>query len=145
MLPTAAAVSTWASNNTEAAAALEEFGRAVGVAFQITDDVLDYTGTVDVMGKRAGKDLVERKLTLPLLFACQQDPSILDTLRAGRPEPSEVPRLLEQVIATGGPEQALAYAGTRVEDGLKALAKLSPSPHRDALASLAHFLVDRVR
>ena len=140
-----AAAGAWAIGAPQAAAALQEFGRAVGVAFQITDDVLDYTGSVAVMGKRAGKDLAERKLTLPLLLACETDPTLRARLSAGPPTADAIPSLVQAVVATGAPERALAHARTRVADGIRALDALPEGPHRAALVQLAHHLVDRVR
>lgn len=139
-----AAAGAWAIGADAQAAALQEFGRAVGVAFQITDDVLDYTGSVAVMGKRAGKDLAERKLTLPLLLACESDPQLCETLKAAPPTPEAIPGLVQAVVATGGPERALAHARTRVARGVRALDALPDSPYRDALVQLADHLVDRV-
>lgn len=140
-----AAAGAWAIDAPEAASALQEFGRAVGVAFQITDDVLDYTSSVEVMGKRAGKDLAERKLTLPLLLACEADPTLRARLAAGPPSPEALPGLVQAVVATGAPERALEHARTRVADGVRALDALPATPHHTALVQLADYLVDRVR
>ena len=140
-----AAAGAWAIDAPDAARALQEFGRAVGVAFQITDDVLDYTGSAAVMGKRAGKDLAERKLTLPLLLACESDPTLRARLASGPPGPEAVPELVRAVVATGAPERALDHARSRVAQGVRALDTLPSTPHRDALVQLADYLVDRVR
>ena len=139
-----AAAGAWAIGADAEARALQEFGRSVGVAFQISDDVLDYTSSLEVMGKRAGKDLEERKLTLPLLFACEADPQLAADLRAGPPPAEAVPALVQSVIATGGPARALEHARTRVDAGVRALDALPDTPYRAALVELAAHLVDRV-
>lgn len=139
-----AAAGAWAIGAETEARALREFGRAVGVAFQITDDVLDYTSSVEVMGKHAGKDLAERKLTLPLLFACETDPRLAARLKAAPPTPDEIPTLVKAVIATGGPARALDHARARVAGGVRALDALPDTPYRAALVELADHLVERV-
>ncbi|MEC7948175.1 MAG: polyprenyl synthetase family protein [Myxococcota bacterium] len=138
-----AAAGAWAVDAPDHAEALQAFGRAIGVAFQITDDVLDYTGSSTVMGKRAGQDLAERKLTLPLLFACEMDPTLRKRLVGAPPTPDSIPALVQAVISTGGPERALAHARARVADGVRALDSLPPGPHRQALVQLADYLVER--
>jgi octaprenyl-diphosphate synthase len=124
-----------AAGDPAAAEALELFGRGVGVAFQITDDVLDYAeGT----GKPAGQDLRERKLTLPLLFAMERVPD----LRA-RLETDDLAVLLDVVRGCGALDAAQAEARRRVGVSLGALEALPPSVYRDALAVLGRHLVER--
>ena len=76
----------------ELAAALGEYGRAVGFAFQIADDIIDYTLDVHRSGKNRGQDLREGKATLPLILACEQSPSVGTALekllRGGAPSTS---------------------------------------------------------
>jgi len=122
--------------------ALERFGNSIGIAFQITDDVLDYTGDRALTGKRVGQDLLERKLTLPLLLAFDRNPALRERL-ATPPTPAELPELLELVRASGAPEAALAEARVRVEAGITALKVLPDSPTRSGLITLAHYLVER--
>lgn len=137
-----AAAGAYASGDEEAAVALERFGRAVGVAFQVTDDVLDYrSGT----GKVAGADLRERKVTLPLLFALEKDPGIADVLRAREPSAEELPALIARVTATGGLERALEWARARVEAGIRELDVLQPTVGREALTVVGRYLVERAQ
>jgi octaprenyl-diphosphate synthase len=135
-----AAAAAWAVDDQEAAVILAEFGRCVGTAFQITDDVLDYqAGT----GKVPGADLRERKVTLPLLYAMEALPSLRDELSA--PPPAErIPALVEMVRRTGALDAALADAHARVEVGVRLLARLPESEGRTALTRLGRHLVERV-
>ncbi len=135
-----AAAAAYASGNEAAAEALSRFGRGVGVAFQITDDVLDYApGT----GKRAGADLRERKLTLPLVHAMQRIPGLRERLEAAAPTEAELPGLVAKIRASGALEAALAEARGRVTLALSCLDALPAGPDRDSLAVLGSYLVDR--
>lgn len=127
-------------------AALARYGLALGTAFQLRDDALDYAADSAELGKNLGDDLAEGKPTLPLLRAMQQ---------AGADDAAR----LRQAIETGGRGQldtvlgiiratdALAYTHTRAEQHAAqaedALTSLPASPYREALAALAKLAVAR--
>lgn len=130
-----AAAGALAAGEDAAAEVLACFGRAVGVAFQITDDVLDYAeGT----GKPPGQDLREKKLTLPLLFAMERLPELRQRVHT-----DNVDTLLALVRGTGALDRAQAEARRRVEAALAELDVLPPSAWREALGVLGRYLVDR--
>jgi geranylgeranyl pyrophosphate synthase len=112
------------------------FGLALGIAFQITDDILDCAGVTFETGKISGTDLREGTPTLPLLLAAARDEAVRETL-AGGPMADGV---LLRVASTGALEEsrevALAYART-------ARACLNGGLHRDELESLTHAIVNR--
>lgn len=135
------AAAAHASEDAPRAAALEHFGRAVGIAFQITDDVIDY---FDGTGKAAGADLRDRKVTLPLLFAMEADSTLRDELS----EPGDdaaIAGWIGRIRLSGALDQALAEARARVEAASVALDVLPDGPGRDALLVLGRHLVERVR
>ncbi|MHB1616559.1 MAG: polyprenyl synthetase family protein [Metallibacterium sp.] len=126
--------------------ALWRYGLELGFAFQIADDLLDYTSDADTLGKNIGDDLAEGKVTLPLIYA----------LRAAVPEQAELLRNairhqgsgpLHEVLAIihtcGALLQVRARAEAHAEAALAALAPLTPGTARDALATLARYTVDR--
>ena len=131
-----AAAGAWAAKDEVAAQALVHFGRGVGVAFQITDDVLDYSSAT---GKTPGQDLRERKLTLPLVYAMQRIPGLQERLA----ENADIPALVEEIRASGALEDALADARRRADRAIAALSVLPPSDYRDALVELGSYLVER--
>ncbi|MEQ1502484.1 MAG: polyprenyl synthetase family protein, partial [Myxococcota bacterium] len=131
-----------ATGDAVASDALEAFGRAVGIAFQITDDVLDYA---DGTGKPRGADLRERKVTLPLIHAMDALPWLRGELAAGAPSADRLPELLAAVRDTGALDAALGEAHRRADDAVEVLSALPPSEGRDALVVLARYLVERVR
>ncbi|MCB9779676.1 MAG: polyprenyl synthetase family protein [Alphaproteobacteria bacterium] len=140
-----AAAGAWKVGDDVAAAALQRYGHEVGIAFQITDDVLDYVGEMRLTGKRRGQDLAERKLTLPLVIAFQRVPELRGKLAKGAPSPERIPAIIADVRSSGACDEALAVARRRVTDGIAALDVLPPSPWRDGLVTLAGYLVERVR
>jgi geranylgeranyl pyrophosphate synthase len=114
------------------------FGLALGIAFQITDDILDCAGVTFETGKIAGTDLREGTPTLPLLLAARRDDAVREALSGG----AMVDGVLLRVVSTGALEEsrevALAYARN-------ARACLDGELHRDELESLTHAIVDRDR
>jgi geranylgeranyl pyrophosphate synthase len=114
------------------------FGLALGVAFQITDDILDCSGITLETGKIAGTDLREGTPTLPLLLAAQRDDAVRAALAGG----SQLEGALLRVASTGAIEEsrevALAYARN-------ARACLNGELHREELASLTYAVVNRER
>jgi geranylgeranyl pyrophosphate synthase len=114
------------------------FGLALGVAFQITDDILDCSGVTIETGKIAGSDLREGTPTLPLLLAAQRDDAVRAALAGG----SQLEGALLRVASTGAIEEsrevALAYARN-------ARACLNGELHREELEALANAVVDRER
>ncbi|MFV8756811.1 polyprenyl synthetase family protein [Nannocystaceae bacterium ST9] len=132
----------------EIAAALGEYGRAVGFAFQIADDIIDYTLDVDRSGKNRGQDLREGKATLPLILACERTPSLRGALekllRGGAPvDEDELIELIERVSVVGALDEAREVAEQHVAAGNAALRVLPESPARAALEELAHYIVRR--
>jgi octaprenyl-diphosphate synthase len=127
---------------------LARYGRAVGRAFQIADDVLDCASLETVAGKSVGHDLQEGKLTLPVLLACEAQPALRAQIRGalgerGMSAEAAAP-LLTAVRAAGGVELARQRAFALVAEAQAELALVPASPHREALKALAHFSVERV-
>jgi geranylgeranyl pyrophosphate synthase len=117
--------------------ALGEFGLALGIAFQITDDILDCAGEAFETGKIAGVDLREGTPTLPLLLAAQQDEVVYRALAGG-----PLDGALVRVAATGALERSRAVAA---EYARQARSCLDGQLHRDELEALTHLCVDRER
>jgi octaprenyl-diphosphate synthase len=127
-------------------AGLAEYGMRLGTAFQVIDDVLDYSGEAAEIGKSLGDDLAEGKPTLPLIraMASGSEPQRAAVRRAiaegGRDDFAPV---LEAVMATGALDYAREAARREAEAAKRALAPLAASAHRDSLLELASFSVAR--
>ncbi len=129
-------------------APLGRYGRAVGRAFQIVDDVLDCAAPESVAGKSVGRDLQEGKMTLPILLACEADPGLRARIRAELGETGvtegAAARLLAEVRQVGGLERATRRAQDLCDEALISLDALPGSVYREALRDLALFSVQRV-
>lgn len=125
---------------------LVEYGKQVGLAFQLVDDALDYQADASELGKNIGTDLAEGKPTLPLIYALQRGSAreqlaIRRAIEHGGIE--DLALILEAIQTTG----ALAYTFTRAREASRqavaALARMPGSAYKDALVQLADFAVER--
>ena len=129
---------------------LGRYGHNLGMAFQIADDLLDYTGTEAVTGKPTGHDLRERKVTLPLVDALAratraEEREIRSFFTRVDPADDEIARIVEIVVAKGGLEYAGDAAGRYADLAREALLEVPESPATDALMSAVSYAVDRRR
>jgi geranylgeranyl pyrophosphate synthase len=122
--------------------ALARFGRRIGLAFQLLDDVLDVSGPAERTGKHRGTDLLDGTVTLPLILARERDPALrsLD-LRAVR-TPAQAEAVCDAIAATGVLEDARATALGIVADA-KADLPVLPEAQQGALELVADGVVDR--
>jgi len=140
-------VGSVASVDPALAAPLERYGRALGRAFQIADDVLDSAIDETTAGKSVGHDLQEGKLTLPVLLACEADLELGQRIRKLLGEqgvPAAVAgEILADVRAAGGVDRARRKARALADEAVRALDALPATEYRDALQALAHLSADR--
>lgn len=130
--------------------ALARFGHNLGMAFQIADDLLDYTGTEVVTGKPTGHDLRERKVTLPLVEAmARADDGEVVEIRSFftriDPTDDEIARIVEIVVDRGGLEYASNAAKEYADRAQDALSEVPASAATQALADAVSYAVDRRR
>ncbi|NEU31130.1 heptaprenyl diphosphate synthase component II [bacterium LRH843] len=125
---------------------LAQFGYNVGMAFQITDDILDFIGTVEQIGKPAGGDLRQGNVTLPALYA-MRDPNVKSliqtTLADQSPEEAEVKKVLDAVIHSGGIEYAQAISDRYLKKAYIALDQLPESEEKTYLLEIATYIGNR--
>lgn len=129
---------------------LARYGHGLGMAFQIADDLLDYTGTEEVTGKPSGHDLRERKVTLPLVGALRhasepEEREIRRFFTRVDPSDEEIARIVEIVMERGGLDYAQNKAAEYAERALGALRELPSGPAVDALEASVSYAVDRRR
>jgi octaprenyl-diphosphate synthase len=125
---------------------LARYGMHVGTAFQLVDDVLDYSGDADTIGKSLGDDLAEGKPTLPLIYAmragnAQQAATVRGAIVEGGRE--DFPGVLEAIRGCGALDYARAAATREVAAAKAALAGVPESEFKQCLLELASFSVTR--
>jgi octaprenyl-diphosphate synthase len=125
---------------------LTEYGRHLGIAFQLIDDIFDYSSSVEIMGKNIGDDLAEGKPTLPLIYALercnsQEQLMIREAIENKNSKDSE--QIIECIKSCGALALATEKAKATSEKAIKALENLPESQYKDALIKLARFSTDR--
>jgi octaprenyl-diphosphate synthase len=126
--------------------ALSRYGRHLGTAYQLIDDVLDYQSDPESRGKNLGDDLAEGKPTLPLIYALKHcDAATAKLIRRAIEGGglAELEKVLAAIESTGGLQYTARLAQTEADQALAALAALPESPYKDGLAELARFAVER--
>ena len=134
------------ADRPEAEEALATFGRELGAAFQVADDVLDYTADSGTLGKNVGDDLAEGKPTLPLILTRQylgeeQRAQIDAIIREGGRE--RITQILQWIQDSGGLRDSMNVARERSANAQRSIAGLPASEWKDALLRLAAYSVSR--
>ena len=134
-----------ADSSAERRSALAAYGRHVGTAYQLVDDVLDYRSSPAERGKNLGEDLAEGKPTLPLIHALRhgseaQRAAIREAIRNGGR--GHLGTVVEAIESTGGLDYAARLARGEADAALGRLALLPDSSYKDGLAALARFAVE---
>jgi octaprenyl-diphosphate synthase len=127
---------------------LQNFGKSIGMAFQLIDDVLDYAGDATDLGKNIGDDLAEGKPTLPLIYAIekgdkQQQKLIQQALRTEQLNPEMLKDVIEIVRQSGGLEYTQSLAKAQSKAALNCLQALPDSEYRQAMKAMVNFSLSR--
>ena len=139
----AAMVST---EDEEMRESMKAFGYEVGMAFQIVDDILDFTGDPSTVGKPIGSDLLNGLVTLPAIYFAEANPRNEDVLslpEGGWKDTARVQRLVDAIRQSRAVAQSLEEARQAINRAVVALEDAPASPEKDALEDLAKFIVDR--
>jgi octaprenyl-diphosphate synthase len=127
--------------------ALRDYGLHLGTAFQLIDDLLDFTSDADALGKAAGVDLLEGKLTLPLIYLLEVEPgmkpSVQSVMREGAYGDVTREGLVRAAEEAGALERARRSAASYVEAALSALEAVAPSKYSDGLRSIPAYILER--
>lgn len=120
------------------------YGRNIGLAFQVVDDILDFTGSTEVLGKPAGSDLKSGNLTAPTLFALEEKPFLEKLIEREFTEMGDIEEALELIKASQGIDRARELAVKHAHLAVEHLANLPPSQPRQALIDLADYVLSRL-
>ncbi len=125
---------------------LSRYGAQLGMAFQLIDDAIDYTGTVEQIGKNIGDDLSEGKATMPLIYAMKHGSEAEAALLRSAIETQScdnIEEIRKIVEATGAIEYTSRCAATEAELAIEALKELPHSPYKEGMVALAEFAAQR--
>jgi octaprenyl-diphosphate synthase len=131
----------------EQQAMLRDYGMNLGIAFQLIDDLLDFTSTQDVLGKPAGADLIEGKVSLPLILLLQRQPELRLSLQTiiseGGYQSISRQTLLDALAGTGALALARARAIEYAEAAHASLKGFENSPYAQALTAIPAYIIER--
>jgi len=140
------AITSSENNDTEHIENMKTFGENLGIAFQIKDDLLDFYGTQENLGKPIGKDLIENIITLPVMFSLKNTDKnthkkILSILENGKE--NEIQIIIEFVKKSGGLEYAEKKANFYIKSALDCLDKYPSSQYKESLILLSEYITAR--
>lgn len=132
--------------NDETMECMRDFGYQLGMAFQIVDDILDFSGDQASVGKPLGSDLHNGLVTLPAIYYAEanpNDPDVLSLPTGGWTNNDNMTRLVDHIRTSGYTKQAMSEAEAHIDHALARLDMMELSAERDALENLAKYIVDR--
>ncbi|KAL7750492.1 coq1 putative hexaprenyl diphosphate synthase [Sorochytrium milnesiophthora] len=122
-----------------------DYGKNIGLAFQLVDDMLDFTGSADEFGKPTGADLKLGLATAPVLYAAEEHPELRSMIERRFAEPGDAERAFELVHQSNGLEKTRTLASSHCQKAINALSGLPESPAREALTQLTHKVLTRTK
>lgn len=129
--------------------ALREYGMNLGIAFQLADDLLDFTADDKVLGKAAGADLIEGKITLPLILLLKKKPNFAELLECvmydGNYQQVSREKILDELEKSGALEETKKRAYDFAEEAKKMLALLPVSEYRSTLEAICSYMIERAK
>jgi all-trans-nonaprenyl-diphosphate synthase len=120
------------------------YGRHLGLAFQVVDDILDFTGSTEVLGKPAGSDLKSGNLTAPVLYALEDKPYLDTLIEREFAEAGDWQQAFDLIHGSQGIERSRALALHHADEATRCLSDLPPSESRQALLDLASYVLRRI-
>jgi all-trans-nonaprenyl-diphosphate synthase len=123
---------------------LYRYGRSLGLAFQIVDDLLDFTGSTETLGKPAGSDLKSGNLTAPVLYALQEKPYLETLIQREFSQPGDSDTALNLVLESRGIHRTRELALKFRQEAIAALANVPASDYRQSLLGMTDYVVSRL-
>ncbi|CAN0925469.1 Solanesyl diphosphate synthase 2, chloroplastic [Linum grandiflorum] len=121
-----------------------EYGKNLGLSFQVVDDILDFTQSAEQLGKPAGSDLGKGNLTAPVIFALQKEPRLRDIIESEFTEEDSLQEAIELVKRSGGIRKAQELAKDKADIAIRNLECLPPSSFRSALEEIVLYNLERI-
>ncbi|MFN3927094.1 MAG: solanesyl diphosphate synthase [Pseudanabaenaceae cyanobacterium] len=120
------------------------FGKHFGIAFQIVDDILDFTGSTEVLGKPACSDLKQGHLTAPAIYAMEEVPQLRTLIDREFNQTGDWEEAVNLIRSSNGISKAKELARKHSRLALSMLESLSPSPYKDSLQGLTTYILERL-
>lgn len=130
--------------STDFAENLYGYGRNIGLAFQIVDDILDFTASTEALGKPAGSDLISGNLTLPVLYALEEKPYLEVLIEREFAQLEDLNKAIALVMESRGIERSRELAAHYAQTAVQNLSQLKPSDSSKALVDLADYVLSRL-
>lgn len=130
--------------STEVNQSLYAYGKHLGLAFQIVDDILDFTTSSDILGKPSGSDLISGNITAPALFAMANSPYLETLIEREFSEDGDIEEALNIVAKSEGIQQARDLAEYHGKLAVTYLDCLAPSPSKEVLRDLSDYVLSRM-
>ena len=144
MLFRSKAAAILSNSSRDIAESLYNYGRNLGLAFQIVDDILDFTSPTEILGKPAGSDLIAGNITAPALFAMAEKPYLQVLIEREFCESGDIEQALELVRESQGIQRARDLAADHAEFALKYLNCLPTSACSQALVDTVDYVLSRL-
>jgi all-trans-nonaprenyl-diphosphate synthase len=123
---------------------LYNYGRNLGLAFQIVDDILDFTSPTEILGKPSGSDLISGNITAPALFAMEENPYIELLIEREFSQEGDIEKALDFIHSSQGIPRSKELADQYGQSALKHLECLASSPSKDVLIELVDYVLSRI-
>ncbi|KAG5392434.1 hypothetical protein IGI04_022397 [Brassica rapa subsp. trilocularis] len=134
----------FSSVESEVAEQMYQFGKNLGLSFQVVDDILDFTQSSEQLGKPAANDLAKGNITAPVIFALENEPRLREIIESEFCEPGSLEEAIEMVRSGGGIKRAQELAKEKAELALTNLSCLPRSGFRSALEDMVMFNLERI-
>lgn len=121
-----------------------QYGKNLGLSFQVVDDILDFTQSAEQLGKPAGSDLAKGNLTAPVLFALKKEPKLRNIIESEFHDSGSLDEAINLVKTCGGIQQAQDLAKEKADLAMQNLKCLPPSPFRVALEEIVQYNLERI-
>lgn len=141
----AKAAAVLSDTSAETAEKIYHYGKNLGLAFQIVDDIIDFTSSTEVLGKPAGSDLASGNLTAPVMFAMEEKPNLKVLIEREFSQEGDLEQALELVYQSEGIERSRTLASHHSKLALQELDCLVSSPSTQALIDLTDYLLSRIK
>lgn len=128
----------------ELAEDLYKYGRNIGLAFQIVDDILDFTGSTESLGKPAASDLKSGNLTAPTLFALEEQPFLETLIEREFAQDGDLDQAIALILESSGIQKSRELAIHHAQVAVENISQLPPSESRQALIELGDYVVSRI-